>query len=91
MLKNCESITLYRNRDCFGGGRQGLPVHHRSAGEDVQREGWYSESAWSWDRENTHGGHVRLARESHLRRPATQSWNPQLNDPRSGFSIFIEY
>ena len=39
MLKNCESITLYRNRDCFGGGRQGLPVHHRSAGEDVQREG----------------------------------------------------
>lgn len=86
-------LVLDRNRYCTGGGCEGLPVYHRSAGEDVQREGGHFESAGRRDRTNAHCCHVRFARKSHLRRPATQSRYSQFDDPRSGiiFSLIAFY
>ena len=60
------SAASARNWSGAGGGRQGLPHHHRHAGEDVQREGGHAARAGSGDCTHPDLRPLGLPRESHL-------------------------
>lgn len=84
MLLGIRMYLFLRHWPGIGSCREGLPLHHRPAGEDERRESRRLARSRSWDRTHAHVRHLWLARESHLRRATAQQPNPQLHHLGSG-------
>ena len=64
-------LLHFRYRTGASGCHQGLPHHHRHAGEDVEREGGHSPRAGSGDRPHTQLGVLGFSRQPYLSGAAT--------------------
>ena len=74
---------ITRDRRGHGRGREGLPLHHRPAGEHVRGEGAHAAGARRGDREDARR-QVRLRREPLRHGAAPQEGDPQLDRLRPG-------
>ena len=74
---------ITRDRRGHGRGREGLPLHHRPAGEHVRGEGAHAAGAGRGDRQDARRL-VRLRREPLRHGAAPQEGDPQLDRLRPG-------